>query len=87
MAVFAVSWQTTTIALVGIVARIPVGTRRAPGFGKRSASNLGVLPVADLSIRWVLAVALGPLVAANLLAVAPATVASRLRPENVRKPE
>ena len=77
---FAVSWQTTTVALVGIVVGVPVGIALGRAIWEAFARNLGVLPVTVVTGWAIAAVAGGALVVANVLAVGPAVAASRLRP-------
>ena len=81
-----VSWQTTTVAAVGIVLGIPLGIAAGRLVWSAFASNLGV--VADPVVKaWVVvAVAVGTLVVANLLAVGPALVASWTRAASLSRP-
>ncbi len=82
-----VSWQTTTVAAVGIVLGVPLGIAAGRLVWNAFASNLGV--VADPVVTaWVAAaIAAGTLVVANLLAVGPAWVASRTRAASLLKAE
>ena len=71
-----VSWQTTTVAALGIVLGVPLGIAAGRLVWDAFTSNLGVVAVPVVT-AWVLAViALGTLVVANLLAVGPALVAA-----------
>jgi ABC-type antimicrobial peptide transport system permease subunit len=64
----AVSWQATTVALVGIVIGVPLGF---------------VVPVAVVQ-AWLLVSLIGSvLLAANLFAIAPALAATRSKPNQV----
>jgi ABC-type lipoprotein release transport system permease subunit len=82
-----VVWQTTTVALVGIVIGVPAGIIVGRGVWRLFANNLGVLPV-PVVIAWVIvAVALGTLIVANVLAMGPALVASRSRAASLLKTE
>ncbi|HUB69971.1 MAG TPA: FtsX-like permease family protein [Acidimicrobiales bacterium] len=83
----AVVWQTSTIAVVGIVVGVPAGIAAGRAVWQAFAGNLGVLPVAVVSVAWMSALGLGVLLVANLLAVGPAIFASRLRPANLLKNE
>jgi hypothetical protein len=76
----AVAWQATALALVGIVVGVPVGLAVGEAVWKVFASNLGVVPVAVVPVWLVVGLVVGVLVAANLLAIAPALAASRSRP-------
>jgi hypothetical protein len=76
----AVAWQATTLALVGIVIGVPLGVVVGKAVWNTFASNLGVVPVSVVPI-WLIAVLVaGVLVVANLIAVAPALVATRSKP-------
>jgi hypothetical protein len=76
----AVAWQSTTLALVGIVIGVPVGVVAGKAVWNAFANNLGVVPVSVVPI-WLIAVLVaGVVVVANLIAVAPALVATRSRP-------
>ena len=76
---FAVSWQTTTVAFVGIVLGVPVGIVLGRVIWQAFAGNLGVLPESVTTVWAIVALAGGALVVANVLAVGPAVVASRSR--------
>jgi hypothetical protein len=84
---FAVSWQTTTVALFGIVVGVPVGIALGRAIWLAFARNLGVLPVTVVTGWALVAVAGGALVVANVLAIAPAVVASRSRPAPLLRSE
>jgi ABC-type antimicrobial peptide transport system permease subunit len=84
---FAVSWQTTTVALVGIVVGLPVGIALGRAIWHAFARNLGVLPVTVVTAWAIVAVAGGALLVANVLAVGPAVAASRLRPAALLRSE
>ena len=74
----AVCSQATTIAVIGIVVGVPTG-----GVGHAIwlafASNLGAVPLAVVPVGLVAAIVAG-VVVGNLLALAPAALAARLRP-------
>jgi hypothetical protein len=84
---FAMSWQTTTVAFVGIVVGVPVGIVLGRAIWQAFARNLGVLPVTVVTGWAIVAVAGGALVVANVLAVAPAVVAARSRPAALLRSE
>jgi len=72
-----VSWQATTLAIVGIVIGIPTGLVIGQAAWTAFAKNLGAVPVSVVPI-WLIAVLIaGVLVVANLIAVGPALLASR----------
>jgi hypothetical protein len=76
----AVCWQSTTIALIGIVLGVPIGIALGRVIWRAFASNLGVVPVEIAPVRLVFLLAAGALVVGILLALVPATLASRTRP-------
>jgi ABC-type antimicrobial peptide transport system permease subunit len=84
---FAVSWQTTTVAVVGIVAGVPLGTALGRVVWRLFASNLGVPPIPVVTVFAIAAVALGTIVVANLLAIGPALLASRSRAAQLLRSE
>jgi len=74
-----VLWQATTVALVGVVVGTPLGIVVGRLIWRAFATNLGAVPVSTVP-PWVIAgLALGVLVAANLLAVVPAVASARKR--------
>jgi hypothetical protein len=76
----AVCWQATTVALVGIVIGMPSGVAVGQVVWRAFATNLGVVPVAVVN-PWHLGVLVAfVLMMANVLAVAPALVATRSKP-------
>jgi len=73
----AVCWQATTVAGVGILVGVPLGVAVGQEVWRAFATNLGVVPVPTVP-AWVIAVlAVGVLLVANLLAIAPALAAAR----------
>jgi ABC-type antimicrobial peptide transport system permease subunit len=84
---FAVWWQTTTVAVVGIVIGVPVGVAIGREVWRAFANNLGVLPVPVVIVLVMVAVAFGTLIVANVLAIGPALVASRSNPASLLKAE
>jgi ABC-type lipoprotein release transport system permease subunit len=84
---FTLCWQTTTVALVGIVIGVPLGVATGRLIWRAFADDLGVVPV-PMVIPWVIiAIALGTLVVANLLAIGPALIAARTRPASLLRSE
>jgi hypothetical protein len=75
-----VSWQATTLALIGIVVGVPLGVVVGQAVWNAFADNLGAVPVAVVPIWLVVTLSLGVLVVANLLAIGPALVATRAKP-------
>jgi hypothetical protein len=84
---FTLSWQTTTIAIVGIVIGVPLGVAVGRLTWKVFADHLGVLPVPVVAGWIIAAIALGTLVVANVLAIGPALVATRSRPAALLRAE
>ena len=72
-----VCWQASTVALVGIVVGTPLGIAAGQAVWRAFATNLGAVPDSIVPVEVIAALGLGALVAANLLAVAPAVVAAR----------
>lgn len=84
---YAVSWQTTTIALIGIGLGVPVGIAAGRVVWTAFATNLGVGTVPVMTAALLAAVALGTLVVANVLALGPALLAARERPASLLRSE
>ena len=76
----AVAWQATTLALVGIVIGVPLGVVVGRAIWQAFANNLGAVPVSVVPIWLIGLLVAGVLVVANLIAVAPALVATRSKP-------
>jgi putative ABC transport system permease protein len=76
----AVSWQATTVVLVGIVIGVPLGVATGDAVWRAFARNLGVVPVSVVPVLLIAGLAVGALVLANLLAVVPAITAARCEP-------
>ena len=84
---YCVSWQTTTIAVIGIVLGVPLGIAAGRLVWTAFASNLGVATAPVVTAALLVAVALGTLVVANVLALIPALVAARARPASLLRTE
>ena len=74
-----VSWQATTVVLVGVVVGVPLGLVVGNLAWQAFASNLGAVPLTVVPTGLVALVALGALVLGNVLALLPATLAARSR--------
>jgi ABC-type antimicrobial peptide transport system permease subunit len=83
----AVFWQTTTVALAGIVIGVPAGIVAGRLIWQAFAANLGVVPVPVVSAPTFVVAALGALVLANVLAAGPALLAARTRPATLLRTE
>ena len=75
-----VAWQATTLAFVGIVIGVPLGIVVGRAVWTAFGSNLGVVPVSVVPMWLIAGLAAGVIVVANLLAVAPALTAARIKP-------
>jgi ABC-type lipoprotein release transport system permease subunit len=82
-----VSWQATAVALVGIVAGVPLGIAAGRVLWRVFATNFGVVPLTVVEVLPVAALALGVLLAANVLAFVPALLAARSRPAELLRAE
>ena len=78
-----VACQATTLAVVGIVIGVPLGIVIGRATWLAFANNLGAVPVAVVPPSQIALLALGVLIAANLIAVAPALVATRFKPADL----
>ena len=76
----AVCWQSVSIAVVGIVLGVPLGTVAGRIIWRAFASNLGVVPVDIAPVRVIALFAVAVVVGGCLLAFVPATLAARTRP-------
>ena len=76
----AVAWQTTTLALIGIIVGVPLGVVVGQAIWKAFANNLGAVPVSIVPIWLVGVLVAGVVVVANVLAIGPALVATRSKP-------
>ncbi len=76
----AVIWQATTLALIGIVIGVPLGVVAGRDVWGAFANNLGAVPVSVVPIWLVCVMVAGVAVVANLIAIAPAMVATRAKP-------
>jgi ABC-type lipoprotein release transport system permease subunit len=82
-----VSWQTTTVALVGIVIGVPAGIAVGRAVWGLFAHSLGVLSVTEVTAWVIVAVAAATVDVANVLAIGPAIVAARSRPASLLRSE
>lgn len=84
---YCVSWQTTTIALIGIVLGVPMGIAAGRVLWTAFATNLGVATMPVTPAAALCGVAVGALVVANVLALIPALLAARERPGSLLRTE
>jgi len=73
----AVAAQATVAAVVGIVVGIPLGILIGRQIWAQFATNINVVPDPTVPVLWVVTVALGTLVFANLVAALPGRSAAR----------
>jgi len=82
-----VSWQATAVALVGIVAGMPLGIAAGRVVWRVFATNFGVVPLTVVNVLPIATLAVGVLAAANVLAFFPALLATRSRPAQLLRAE
>ena len=75
-----VAWQATTLAVVGVIVGVPLGVVIGKSVWTSFSSGLGAVPIPVTPVAILAGLVVGELVLANVLAVAPALVASRFRP-------
>jgi ABC-type lipoprotein release transport system permease subunit len=84
---FSVAWQTTTLAVVGIIIGVPVGIAAGRAVWSAFADNLGVATQPVVAATEIALLVVGTLVVANLLALVPAFLAARERPASLLRSE
>lgn len=84
---FSVAWQTTTMALIGIVIGVPLGIATGKAVWSAFADNLGVGTQPVVTAAEIALLAVGTLVVANALAVIPAVIAARSRASSLLQSE
>ena len=72
-----VLWQSTTLAVIGIIVGVPLGVLVGKAVWTAFANNLGVIPVSVVPGGLIALLAASVLVAANVIAVVPALAATR----------
>ncbi len=82
-----VCWQATTVAVIGIVAGVPLGVVAGRLVWREFATSFGVVPVPVVQPLPLAALALAVLATANVLAVVPALLATRSRPGELLRAE
>lgn len=75
-----VSWQAATVAVVGIVVGVPIGIVVGKVVWQAFASNLGVVPLTEISVVGACAIVAGVVVVSLSLGILPAWTAARTRP-------
>jgi predicted lysophospholipase L1 biosynthesis ABC-type transport system permease subunit len=82
-----VAWQATTLAVVSVAVGIPLGVIAGRWGWNVFAERLGVVPESVVAVAPVLLAIPATLVVANLLAVLPGRLASRLKAAPVLRTE
>jgi ABC-type lipoprotein release transport system permease subunit len=82
-----VAWQATTLAIVALAIGIPLGIMAGRWGWNYFAERLGVVPSVALSVGAILLAVPVTIVVANLLAVVPGRIASRLKAAPVLRSE
>ena len=77
---FAVSWQTTTVAVAGLVVGLPLGIAAGRLGWDLFAGYVGFVAVPVVVAWGLIALAAGTIAVANLIALGPAVAAARIRP-------
>ena len=83
----AIVWQSTLIAIVGLVVGVPLGIIVGRVLWKQLAEDFPVAYVPPLALVGVLLVVPVAIVIANLVAAGPAHAATRIRPARVLRTE
>jgi hypothetical protein len=83
----AIAWQSTLIAIMGLVVGIPLGIVTGRLLWKQLAESFPVVYVPPLALVAILLVAPVAIVVANLIAAGPAHAATRIRPARVLRAE
>ena len=78
-----VAWQATSLAVVGIVIGVPVGIVVGRAVRLAFANNLGAVPVSVVPVWLIGALIAAVLFGANLIALAPALIATRSKPRDL----
>jgi len=72
-----VLWQSTTLAVIGVIVGVPLGVVVGQAVWTTFANNLGVIPVAVVPDWLIALLAVAVLVVANVIALPPALAATR----------
>ena len=78
-----VAWQATTLAGIGIIVGAPLGIVIGRAVWTAFARNLGAVPAPVVPIWLLVALLGGVVIVANLIAIAPALVATRSKPKEL----
>jgi hypothetical protein len=75
-----VAWQATILGAVGLVVGIPLGILVGRWAWDLVATGLGVRPVVESPVAWLVLAVGAALVIVNLIALVPGRIAARPRP-------
>ena len=80
-----VHWQATLVAATVVVIGVPIGIVAGRSVVQRLTSTLGIVPGVEVSPVMLVAMVVGALLAANLLALLPAGRAARTAPRRLTR--
>jgi predicted lysophospholipase L1 biosynthesis ABC-type transport system permease subunit len=83
----AIAWQSTMLAIVGLLVGVPLGIIVGRGLWKQTAEDFPVVYVPPLALFGVLLVVPVAIAIANVLAAGPAHAATRVRPAEALRTE
>ncbi len=83
----AIAWQSTTITVVALMAGLPLGVIAGRWLWRLFAAQLGVATFAEVPFAAITIAVPAAIIAANLIAAAPARIAARTRPAVVLRSE
>jgi hypothetical protein len=72
-----VAWQSTVAAVIGVVVGVPLGIALGRWLWTLFADGIYAVPLPNVPVLWVVFVALGAVVFANVVALLPARMAAR----------
>jgi hypothetical protein len=74
-----VAWQSTVAVVIGVVVGVPLGIALGRWLWDLFARDIHAVPAPTVPILWIVIIALGALVLANVVAAAPGIIAARTR--------
>ncbi len=78
-----VAWQAATVALIGIGLGVPLGVVVGRATWHAFANDLGAVPISVVPLPLIVLLAVGVLITAVLISIAPAFVAIRAKPRDL----
>ena len=82
-----VAWQATTLAVVTLVAAVPLGVAAGRTAWRLFAEQLGVVPDVSTPVALLALVVPATILLANVMSVGPAVTAMRTHPASVLREE